>query len=208
MRAADMMREAREGQQAQEKTPLDNLFRAFKRIAEVTLYYLSEYTDEATDFTFKTEGDRFDTQKFIGEKYKIKDPTAVVIPHSIARMEVEIEDVSTASMNAKRDKILELAKEFNQLPQPFQKVLLDLYKVGSTSDILDDFAKSQTLLDSPEFQSLIAQAQAGNVPPEVKTALAKLLRFLSEQAPVKTPEEMNAPQLPAGKMGGANAPQS
>ncbi len=206
MRAGKMMQQSVDNQRAQQKTPMDNLSQAFKRIAEITMFYLSEYTDEETSFTFKDNSGDFTTEKFIGEKYKQLAPNATPIPKEV-KMDVEIEDISAVMIHAKREAILELAKEFGAIPPPFQKVLLDLYRVGSTADIMEDMDKAKTLLDSPEFQALIAQARAGQLPPEEQQALVTLLKFLSQQSPTPDPAQQGVPPAPgqAQPMGGAQA---
>jgi len=197
-RAAKMMEFAVENQRNQQRTPLDNLMRSFKRIAEITIYYLSEYTDEPQAFSFAKEGGDFDGAKFIGQKYAKQysaDTGIIPIPPRVKRLQVDIEDASTATMAAKRQTLLEVGKEFQQLPEPFKRVLLDLLKVGNTSDIMEDLEKGQTLLDSPEFQNLIAQARAGQLPPDAQNGLAALLRFLGGQAPVPNPDEQGVPPM-------------
>lgn len=189
-RSAEQGKMAIQGAQMQQKTPLDNMVQAFMRIANITIYYLSEFTDEPTAFTFRSEGEDFESRKFIGEKYKAKDPTAVVIPKSIKSMEIEIEDVSSSSIYAKRKDLLEIAKEWANIPGIFQEVLLDLYKVGNTAELMDALEKNKSLLDNPEFQRVIEQARAGNVNPEVKKALAIFLDWLSRETPMKAQEEM------------------
>lgn len=189
-RTAEQQRMDIASQQTQQKTPLDNLIQAFKQIAERTIYYYSEYTDEPIDMTIRTEGDEYDVKQFIGEKYKAKAPDAITIPHTVKTMKVEIQDISSASIQAKRDEIFKLAQEFMNIPAPFQKVLLNLYKVGPTSDIVEDLEKSQTLLDNPEFQALIEQARAGNMDAQTKQALAVVLKFLASQSPVPPMERM------------------
>lgn len=209
-RSAEMMNKAVQNQQLQQKSALDNLMAAFKQIAQITIYYMSEYTDEPQTFSFRDpSGQEFESAKFIGEKYKAKAPDAVPIPRSIESMEVEIEDVSTQSLQSKRAAIFDLAKEWQAIPPPFQKVLLDLHKVGPTADIMDDLEKSQTLLDNPEFQALVAQARAGNLPPEENQALVTLLKFLSQQSPTPNTDKMGVvakkPAAPA-PTGPSNAP--
>lgn len=215
-RSAKMMDKAVQNQQGQQKSALDNLMSAFKQIALITIYYLSEYTDEPINVTFRDpSGQEFEAASFIGQKYAGKSPNAIVIPKSIESMEVEIEDVSVLSIQSKKEAIFNLAKEWQAIPPPFQKVLLDLHKVGSTADIMEDLEKSQTLLDNPEFQALVAQARAGNLPPDVQQALADLLKFLSQQAPVPNTDKMGVvgkkPSNPtpsaAGKPAQGQAPQ-
>jgi hypothetical protein len=157
--------------------------------------------------TFRNGGDDFEAKKFIGEKYQAKDPTAIPIPHTIKKLEVDIEDTSVASIQSKRTAILELAQAFSKIPGPFQKVLLDLYNVGPTADLIDDLEKNKTLLDSPEFQALIEQARQGMLPTEEAKALVTLLKFLSQQSPTPKPEDMamTSKNSNPGKTSGAGA---
>lgn len=192
-------RTAKQGDQAikaaqmQQKTPMDSFMQSIKTTAQISIYYLSEFTDEPTSFTFKNESDsqkQFDSVKFIGEKWKDKDKNAVIIPHNIQYMEIEIEDVSHASIQAKKEAIFELAQQWATIPPQFQKVLLDLYKVGNTGDIMRDLERGQTLLDNPEFKNLIDQARKKQLPKEVQQGLAIVLKFLGEQSPVPGSDKM------------------
>lgn len=199
------------GAKVQQKTPLDNMVQAFTRIANKTIYYLSEFTDEPTSFSFRSEGENFSSAKFIGEKYKgkVTDATGkinantVLIPHSIKSMEVEIEDVSASSIYAKRADLLAIAKEWGNVPPPFQEVLLDLYKVGNTADIMAALEKNKTLLDNPEFQAIIEQMRAGNVDPATKEAFSVFMTWLSQQSPTPAVADMGVqsgkPMAPAGQ---------
>jgi hypothetical protein len=200
-RSAKQGDQAIKNQQLQQKTPLDSLVSAFQQIAEITMYYMSELTDEPVTLTLKSDNTDMVTKSFIGEKWSDKSPNSIKIPHTVKQMEVQIEDISNASILNKREAVFELAKEFTSIAPPFQKVLLDLYKVGPTSDIMDDYEKSQTLLDSPEFQNLIKQAKAGQLPPQEVQALATLLKSLSQTAPVPDPEKQGVPPV-----GGQPAP--
>ena len=195
MRTSGQGKQAIETAQAQQKTPLDYLMLACKRIAQITMFYISEYTDEVTSFTFKSQGDDFESQKFIGEKYKDKLTaeqlqSVTVIPHNIRSLDVEIEDISDASFKVKRNDIMALALEFEKMPPVFQKLMMDLYKVGDTADLMEDLEKNSTLLDNPEFQALIEQARAGNMDPQTQQALSIVLKFLSQQSPVPTGQKL------------------
>lgn len=200
-RTAKQGAQALQNAQVQQKTPLDNMIQAFTRIAHITIYYLSEFTDEPTNFSFRADGERFETKKFIGEKYSAKDPAAIRIPHSIKSMEVEIEDVSAASIYNKRRELLGIAKEWANIPPVFQEALLDLYKVGNTADLLEAMERNKTMLDNPEFQNIVEQMRTGNVAPEVKNAFAIFLDWLSQQSPTPSVEEMgvtsNVAAIPA-----------
>ena len=192
--------QAQQGANVQQKTPLDNMVQAFTRIANITIYYLSEFTDEPTSFSFRSQGDDFSARKFIGEKWANKDRNAVKIPHNIKSMEVEIEDVSASSIYAKRADLLAIAKEWGAIPAPFQEVLLDLYKVGNTADIMAALEKNKTLLDNPEFKAIIEQMRAGNVDPATKQAFSVFMDWLSQQSPTPGVEDMgvksNVPNTP------------
>jgi len=197
-RTAEQGKDAMAGAKINQKTPLDNMIQAFKRIADITIYYLSEFTDEPTSFSFRAQGEEYTERKFIGEKYKAKDPNAVVIPHTIKSMEIEIEDVSANSIYAKRQELLSIAKEWANIPPIFQEVLLDLYKVGNTADLMAALEKNKTLLDNPEFQAIISQMRAGNVSPEIKQAFSIFLNWLSQQSPTPKAEDMGVQtNLPA-----------
>lgn len=199
-RSAAQGDQAIKGAQVQQKTPLDNMVQAFKRIAEKTVYYLSEFTDEPTSFSFRSAGDNFSETKFIGEKWAKKDPTAVPIPHNIKSMEIEIEDVSASSIYAKRQDLLAIAKEWGAIPPPFQEALLDLYKVGNTADIMAALEKNKTLLDNPEFQAIISQMRAGNVDPATKQAFSVFMDWLSKQSPAPAADQMGVQSnTPAGQ---------
>ena len=189
MRAGKMMTAAVDNQRIQQKTSLDNLSQALKRVFEITIYYLSELTDEPTTFAYQDQSGDFSSDKFIGEKYSILDPTAFVIPPQVSKMNVEVEDVSQSMIKAKRDDFLAFAMEATKIPPAFMKTLLSLYSIGPTSDVFDEYQKGQTLLDSPEFQNLIAQARAGQLPPQESQALGTLLEFLSKTAPVPNPDQ-------------------
>jgi hypothetical protein len=206
-------RTARQGDQAmngarvQQKTPLDNMVQAFKRIADITIYYISEFTDEPTSFSFRTDDGQYTSAKFIGEKYKDKDPGAVVIPHTIKSMDIEIEDVSESSIYAKRQDLLAIAKEWPNIDPVFHEVLLSLYKVGNTADLMAALEKNKTLLDNPEFQAIVEQMRAGNVDPQTKKAFSIFLNWLSQQSPTPAPEDMGVQSkaMPAGQGGQAPA---
>jgi hypothetical protein len=192
MRSAKMMQQTAAGTQGQQKTPLDNVMWSFKQIAMITLAYLAEYTDTATPMTFRDpSGQTMEQKTFIGEKYKTKAPNATIIPTSINGLDVDIEDASSESIAAKKEAVIELAELFPKINPAFQKVLLDLYKIGSTKDLIDDYNKGLTMQDNPEFQALIAQAKAGNLDPQTKQALSIVLGWLAKNAP--TPHPDNAP---------------
>jgi hypothetical protein len=196
MRAGKMMDSAVKNQQLQQKTPLDNLKQAFKQIAERTIFYLSEITHEPTTFSFRSSGQNdFEQATFIGQKYQSLAPDATPIPFSVKALDVEIEDVAAATMDAKKKDLLELAKEFANLPGPFKRILLDMYKVGPTADIMEEVTKDMTLLDAPEFQAMIEQARSGGLPPEVTQGLVVLLKFLSQQSPVPSTEKAGVPNI-------------
>ena len=196
MRSAAQMETSVKTQQMQQKTSLDNMMQAFKRIAEVYMYYWSEITDTIDNIVFKsnevgqTAGSEFEKKGFIGEKYAPKDPAAIPIPRIIQNLEVQIEDVSTATMQEKFNKTLEVAKALTQIDPGFRDILLDMLDIGTTSDIIDELDKKKTLLNNPEFMALIEQARAGQLPSEEAQALMTMLRFLSQSAPTPTPEQM------------------
>lgn len=202
-RSAAQGEQSLSGAKVQQKTPLDNMVQAFTRIANKTIYYLSEFTDEPTSFSFRSQGEDFSARKFIGEKYANKDKTAVVIPHSIKSMEVEIEDVSASSIYAKRADLVELGKLESVVSPAFFKLLIDSYKVGNTADIMALLDKGKSLLDNPEFKAIIEQMRAGNVDPATKQAFSVFMTWLSQQSPTPAVADMGVqsgkPMAPAGQ---------
>ena len=183
-RSAKQGEQAIKGAQAQQKTPIDNMFFAMKRVAEITLYFLSELTDEPTNETLnKSEnqgGEDFETKKFIGEKYKDLYPDAVPIPQKVKKMHVEMEDSQTYSIEQKRSDLKELAMEWNKIADPFKKPLLNLYRTGNTDGIMADDSVDGTLLDNPEIKMLVAHKDF--LPPEVQQSLSTLFDYLAKQS--------------------------
>jgi hypothetical protein len=208
-RSAKQLEMVARNQASQQKTPLDNFFYSMKQIAELTIYYLSQVITEPKNYTFEKSGGQFQSVSFIGEKNSLLYPNSIPIPKKIKRLHVEIDDAMGYTIAGKREAALELAKIINDVPKPLQEILLDLYKVGNTADIMAAMEQSQTLLDNPEFQNLIANAQ--NLPPDVRQGLAKLLRYLSQQSPVPGANTMSVPgggsaPSPVGQAGGGVQP--
>ena len=189
VRAAKIYEQVQRATVAQQKTPIDNFFYSLQRAAEITLYYLSTILTEPRDYTIQQVGGKFQTISFIGEDNADLYPEAIVIPKKMKRLHVEIEDSMGYTIEGKRNSAMEIAKVIADVPEPFQEIILDLYKVGNTADIMSLLAKSKTLLNNPEFMNLIAQKD--KLPPEVRNGLAAVLQYLSKQSPVPSPSELS-----------------
>jgi hypothetical protein len=192
MRAAKMMTQALQGAEDQQKTPMENLMYTMKRMAEVILFMESRIMTEPQSMTLAGPASNPQdgtTKKFVGEDYYslyAQDSSVVPLPKTVTKMTIEIEDAASQSLTAKRTAMLELIEVFNQAPQPLQPIILDLYKVGNTADIMTQLQMGQTILDSPEMQAIIAQNRQGmfNNNPKLKAAIATFLQFLATQSPV------------------------
>lgn len=189
-------------QKQQQKTALDFMMEAVAEIFRVSMYYWSEFTDEPKNFTFKNDDAKFQNAQFIGEKYvnKLNDQqkqNTFVIPHNIKAMEIDIEDTSESSLKAKRKEILDLAGVWDKIPQGLQKVLTDLYLVGSTSDVMDDIVKQGSMMSNQEIQNMIELARAGKLPPEVQQALSTVFGYAAKQSPVPSPDKLAGGMKPA-----------
>lgn len=192
----------------QQKTPMDNLFHALKRIAEITVYFESELVSRPKSVTMHKGGGEYEKGLFIGEKfakfYQDQFPDLISIPKSIKKLRVEMEDSANYTIEAKREEAIKLAGIIDKVNPTFQKILIDLYKVGNTADIIEDMEMDQSLLDNPEMKNLLANKDA--LPQDVKDGLVKLFQFLAQQSPVKAPEDL--PGADAVKAaGGLKAPQ-
>lgn len=207
--------QAIKGAMAQQKTPLDNLMYTMKRVAEVTMFKESRLTTEPKPMTMRnSSGEQpFVTKKFIGEDfYSImsnKDGL-VQIPKSVPKMTVEIEDESINSVAAKREAISKMVADYANCPEELKPLLIAEYSVGDTADLLSILDQNRSLLNTPEFQNLIAQARKGMLPPEVVQGIGKMVLYLSKGSPGK-PEDMgiqSSGPKPGDQIAGAGLPQA
>jgi hypothetical protein len=190
MRSGKMMDKVTQGQQAQDKTPLDNLMWTMKQVAQVVLYRESMLMDEPRQFTLNDPSNpKGITQtKMVGEDwyplYK-QDSSVVPLPKTVGKMTVSIEDESTQGIDAKRKSIVDLVEIYPKTPPELQTILLNAFKVGDTADIMQQAGMKKSLLDSPEFKAIIDNMRAGmyNNDPQFLTALKTIFQKLSGSAP-------------------------
>lgn len=219
IRSADQQEQMVNNQVNQEKTAFDNLQFAFKRIAQLTLYYLSEITTEPESATFSDPGQQFSGATFVGQKYSAlyANTGAIPIPPIAQDLNVTIEDATNYSIEKRRHDLLELATEWANIQPMFQKPLLELYQVGNIGDLLAQMETDKSLFSNYDFQLLMQNADS--MTPQDHQVLANFLKLAAQYLPdmqaqaggpnaggAAVPTSAN-PVMPPGTGGGGNGAQ-
>lgn len=195
MRSADMITSVIGQELRQKKKEFDAYMDAIKKVADISMFFLNEmWKEPKSRFVGENDGDMKGVE-FISDDmaqfYKDDTKNVVFLPKRLAKLKVTIDQNFGNSLEEKRQTIIQLA-ELKLLKNP--KTILKYFAIGNVADLVLNELTEGSLLQNEEFMALVNDP---NTPPNVKQALAQVLRFLAQQASLQQTDAGAA--MPGGK---------
>ena len=156
-----------------------NYIEAIKKILEITSFYLASLWKIPTERITKGKEQEADKIYFVSEDtleyFKGQNKTIIGIPKRLKNFDIGIDIDFGMSDEERRATIIQLA-QFGVFKDP--TIIVKYLAPNKAKELLLEMAKNQTLLQSPEIQKLISDA---NTPDEVKQALSIVFNYLAKQ---------------------------